>query len=229
MQKIMIDTGMTRRVNCRGVEPDTVELIGSALSRELDARGCETMTSCGVPDPDEGFGRPSRCADVARRWGADCLLRLYVRAAADPCAGSADAMVSLGRSGAADSDFSVAGSGNARRRYPLGDRRSTSAQNPLSLCDSDSPLALPRQGIPDRRVRSPLRAGTCGWFDGIVEDLGGRKEDLGGREPPLERRGSLPPNLPHSPRTFPKRTRLCNAKICFALYDAGALGESFCF
>ena len=93
MRKIMIDTGMTRRVNCRGVEPDTVELIGSALSRELDARGCETMTSCGVPDPDEGFGRPSRCADVARRWGADCLLRLYVRAAADPCAGSADAMV----------------------------------------------------------------------------------------------------------------------------------------
>ena len=70
MRKIMIDTGMTRRVNCRGVEPDTVELIGSALSRELDARGCETMTSCGVPDPDEGFGRPSRCADVARRWGA---------------------------------------------------------------------------------------------------------------------------------------------------------------
>lgn len=93
MRKIMIDTGMTRRVNCRGVKPDTVELIGSALSRELDARGCETMTSCGVPDPDEGFGRPSRCADVARRWGADCLLRLYIRAAADPCAGSADAMV----------------------------------------------------------------------------------------------------------------------------------------
>ena len=58
---------------------------------------------------------------------------------------------------------------------------------------------------------------------------GGRKEDLGGRESPLERWGSLPPNLPHSPRTFPKRTRLCSAKICFALYDAGALGESFCF
>ena len=59
--------------------------------------------------------------------------------------------------------------------------------------------------------------------------LGWGEEDLGGREPPLERWGSLPPNLPHSPRTFPKRTRLCSAKICFALYDAGALGESFCF
>lgn len=93
MQKILIDTGVTRRVNCRGMEPETVELIGNALSRELDARGCETMTSCRVPDLEEGSGRPSRCADVARRWGADCLLRLYVRAAADPCAGSADAMV----------------------------------------------------------------------------------------------------------------------------------------
>ena len=72
MRKIMIDTGMNRRVNCRGVEPETVELIGNALSRELDARGCETVTSCGVPDLDEGSGRPSRCADVARRWGADC-------------------------------------------------------------------------------------------------------------------------------------------------------------
>lgn len=93
MQKILIDTGMNRRVNCRGTEPQTVELIGNALSRELDARGCETMTCCRVPELGESFGRPSRCADVARRWGADCLLRLYVRAAPDPCAGSADAMV----------------------------------------------------------------------------------------------------------------------------------------
>ena len=49
-----------------------------------------------------------------------------------------------------------------------------------------------------------------GWGE---EDLGGGGEDLGGREPPLERRGSLPPNLPHSPRTFPKRTRPYMAKI----------------
>ena len=54
-------------------------------------------------------------------------------------------------------------------------------------------------------------------------------KDLGGREPPLERRGSLPPNLPHSPRTSPKSTRLYMAKSCFALYGTGALGGSFLF
>ena len=41
------------------------------------------------------------------------------------------------------------------------------------------------------------------------------EEDLGGREPPLERRGSLPPNLPLSPRTSPKSTRFCMAKNFF--------------
>ena len=57
----------------------------------------------------------------------------------------------------------------------------------------------------------------------------GKGKDLGGREPPLERGGSLPPNLPHSPRTSPKSTRLYMAKSCFALYGTGALGGSFLF
>ena len=57
----------------------------------------------------------------------------------------------------------------------------------------------------------------------------GKGKDLGGREPPLERRGSLPPNLPLSPRTSPKSTRLYMAKSCFALYGTGALGGSFLF
>ena len=55
----------------------------------------------------------------------------------------------------------------------------------------------------------------------------GAGKDLGGREPPLERGGSLPPNLPLSPKTSPKSTRPGRAKICFALYGAGALGGSF--
>lgn len=98
MHRLLIDTGMTRRGNCRGTEPGTVELIGDALATELKARGWETATSCRIPELEDGSGRPSRCADMARRWGADCLLRLYVRAAADPCAGSADAMVFRRRS-----------------------------------------------------------------------------------------------------------------------------------
>lgn len=93
MRKILIDTGMAQRVNCRGMGVETVRMIGEDLARELDTRGWETMTSCGVPELADGSGRPSRCADVARRFGADCLLRLYVRASADPLSGSADAMV----------------------------------------------------------------------------------------------------------------------------------------
>ena len=38
-----------------------------------------------------------------------------------------------------------------------------------------------------------------------------------------------PPNLPDPPRTSPKSTRLCSAKICFALFWKGALGGSFLF
>ena len=38
---------------------------------------------------------------------------------------------------------------------------------------------------------------------------------------------TYPPNLPDLPRTSPKRTRPCIAKICFALYAAGTLGGSF--
>ena len=48
-----------------------------------------------------------------------------------------------------------------------------------------------------------------------------------GESPLLKEGGSLPPNLPLSPRTSPKSTRLHMAKICFALYGAGALGGSF--
>ena len=61
------------------------------------------------------------------------------------------------------------------------------------------------------------------------EGLGERRKTLEGEGPPLERRGSLPPNLPLSPRTSPKSTRLYMAKSCFALYGTGALGGSFLF
>ena len=98
MQKILIDTGMGGRDGCRVAGPATVELIGDALCTELEKRGFETLPSCQVPDLTLGDGRPARCAEIAKEWGADCLLRLYVRAAADPLRGSADAMVLRRRS-----------------------------------------------------------------------------------------------------------------------------------
>ncbi len=53
------------------------------------------------------------------------------------------------------------------------------------------------------------------------------KEDLGGAGRPLSEGSPYPPNLPDLPRTSPKSTRPYIAKICFALYGAGALGGKF--
>ena len=53
------------------------------------------------------------------------------------------------------------------------------------------------------------------------------RKTLEGEEPPFRRVFLLPPNLPQPPRTSPKSTRLCRAKIWFALFWAGALGGSF--
>ena len=55
----------------------------------------------------------------------------------------------------------------------------------------------------------------------------GKGKTLEGERTLFRRGFSLPPNLPHSPRTSPKSTRPYMAKSCFALHDAGALGGSF--
>ena len=53
------------------------------------------------------------------------------------------------------------------------------------------------------------------------------EEDLGGREPPLERRGSLPPNLPLSPRTSPMSPPLTKRKFVSLFESGGDMGEVF--
>ena len=63
-----------------------------------------------------------------------------------------------------------------------------------------------------------------GWGE---EDLGGGGEDLGGREPPLERWGSLPPNLPHSPRTSPTTPPLTKRRFVSIFVVAGSWGKFF--
>ena len=55
--------------------------------------------------------------------------------------------------------------------------------------------------------------------------LGGSGEDLGGREPPLERWGSLPPNLPHSLRTSPTTPPLTKRRFVSILVVAGSWGK----
>ena len=57
--------------------------------------------------------------------------------------------------------------------------------------------------------------------------LEGKGKTLEGERTLFRRGFSLPPNLPHSPRTSPESTRPYMAKSCFALHDAGALGGSF--
>ena len=58
--------------------------------------------------------------------------------------------------------------------------------------------------------------------------LEGEGEDLGGREPPLERRGSLPPNLPHSPRTSPMSPPFRKRRFVSLFVSGGVMGEVFC-
>ena len=55
--------------------------------------------------------------------------------------------------------------------------------------------------------------------------LGWGEEDLGGREPPLERWGSLPPNLPHSPRTSPTTPPLTKRRFVSIFVVAGSWGK----
>ena len=54
-------------------------------------------------------------------------------------------------------------------------------------------------------------------------------EDLGGREPPLERRGSLPPNLPLSPRTSPMSPPFRKRRFVSLFVSGGVMGEVFVF
>ena len=51
------------------------------------------------------------------------------------------------------------------------------------------------------------------------------QEDLGGREPPLERRGSLPPNLPLSPRTSPTTPPFTKRRFFSLFVVAGSWGK----
>ena len=108
--KIMIDAGMRRRKNCTGrpIDGEDAELspayrIGEALADRLERAGYETLFSGNVPelsDQEASAGRPSVCAATAKKWGADCLIRLCVRAAELPTEARAEAMVYRGNSGA---------------------------------------------------------------------------------------------------------------------------------
>lgn len=99
-KRIMIDPGLISRNSCAGKRTDVPEppafRIGESLTESLDCHGYETLFAASVPglnDPASGSGRPSQCAGIANQWGADCLLRICVRAAEHPLEGSAGAMV----------------------------------------------------------------------------------------------------------------------------------------
>lgn len=98
--KILIDAGLNRGRPCSGRWTDRGDTpatrIGEKLSGILERMGYEVLYSERVPDLAEymeGAGRPSVCAAVARRWRADCVIRLCVRAAELPSRGSADGLI----------------------------------------------------------------------------------------------------------------------------------------
>lgn len=99
IKRIMIDAGMNTRRSCAGkllTTPSQSYQIGRELSALLDGMRYETLFS---GDSEElggfscGTGRPSVCASVAKRWRADCVIRLAVRASAHPSVGTVSASV----------------------------------------------------------------------------------------------------------------------------------------
>jgi N-acetylmuramoyl-L-alanine amidase len=99
VKRIMIDAGMNTRRSCAGkllTTPSQPYQIGRELTDQLDGMGYETLFS---GDSEElsgaccGTGRPSVCASVAKRWHADCVIRLAVSASAHPSEGTVSASV----------------------------------------------------------------------------------------------------------------------------------------
>ena len=98
IQKILIDAGMNGRNSCAGrradAPPSHAYRIGKEVSSVLDTYGYEVLFSGDVPELSEhgGAGRPTLCASVAKKWRADAVLRLCVRAAELPEVGTVNAM-----------------------------------------------------------------------------------------------------------------------------------------
>ena len=99
IEKILIDAGMNDKRDCMGRRRDEPRghayLIGKTLAGELDAYGYEVLFSGDVPELAEhgGAGRPAVCATISKRWGADAVFRLCVRAAELPDVGTVSALV----------------------------------------------------------------------------------------------------------------------------------------
>ena len=99
VEKILIDVGMNGGRDCTGrrreAPPGHAYLIGRTLAGELESYGYEVLFSGDVPELTEhgGAGRPAVCAAISKKWGADVVLRLCVRAAELPGIGTVNAMV----------------------------------------------------------------------------------------------------------------------------------------
>lgn len=100
IRKIVLDGGMNQRNSCSGrrvdAPPPPAHRIAKATAMELEQLSYETLLATDWLDRGEdcnGAGRPGRCAAVAKRWGADCVLRICVRASALPGEGTVSGMV----------------------------------------------------------------------------------------------------------------------------------------
>ena len=99
IERILIDSGMNGRRDCAGrrrdAPPSHAYLIGKTLKGELESLGYTVLFSGDVPELSDhaGAGRPAVCASIAKRWSADAVFRICVRAAELPCVGTANAMV----------------------------------------------------------------------------------------------------------------------------------------
>jgi len=99
IRRLMLDCGLGGMNSCAyldgGAPRPHAHQMGAALARELTHRGYEVLLSSEREEllGGGGDGRPARCAALAKRWGADCLLRICVGAARLPTDGTARGIV----------------------------------------------------------------------------------------------------------------------------------------
>ena len=99
IKRILIDSGMNGRKDCTGrrrdAPPSHSYLIGKTLAGELESLGYTVLFSGDVPELSNhpGAGRPAICAAIAKKWSADAVFRICVRASELPSVGTANALV----------------------------------------------------------------------------------------------------------------------------------------
>ena len=175
VERILIDGGMSGRVACNGMRKDSPPshsyLIGKTLAEELERYGYEVLFSGDVPELNDhgGAGRPGLCATIAKRWGADVVLRICVRASELPSVGTVGVMVFKKNTEAWCMAQSVLGAVESGSN--LDSQGITAAQRFLLLRRAICPCAILILGLPFRQKEFLFETEIKNYAECIAEGL----------------------------------------------------------